>query len=114
MIGQVKVSIAHALVHAAFEQTEEFLNVSALARMVGVSPQRMHGYWTGRFPWPADVAIAVLAASGRLRLAARGFVYDGDVPLALAGLLGTTGAGAMASSSAEISKITLTGKGQRS
>lgn len=81
-------STAHALIRAAFRETETLLNLSALARTVGVSPQRLGGYWRGEHPWPADVALAVLAASGRLKRGATGLVYEGDIPEALDQIVG--------------------------
>lgn len=76
--------VAHAMIRAAFDGMEDLLNLAALARTVGVSPQRLGGYWRGEHPWPADVALLVLAASGRLRASDGGLSYEGDVPARLA------------------------------
>ncbi len=72
--------IAHALVGAAFKSVADVINISHLARAVGVSPQRLHGYWTGAFPWPADVALLVLAASGKVKLWREGLAVHLVIP----------------------------------
>lgn len=80
-----KLGAMHALIRAAFPDFG--INQSALARAVGVSPQRLNGYWRGERPWPADVALSVLAVSGRLRRVDHGLVIDGEVPSQLAEML---------------------------
>lgn len=54
------------IIKAAFVRPD-LVNRAALARAAGISPQRLAGYWHGERPWPADVALAILAAAGRVR-----------------------------------------------
>lgn len=81
-----KSGVADALIRAAFGAQREQVNLSSLARTLGISVPRLHGYWNGRTPWPADVAVAVLAASGRLRTDGEAFRFEGDVPPRVVGL----------------------------
>ena len=79
--------LADALIRAAYGPERAIVNVSALARSCGIGVHVMHSYWSGRTPWPADVALLVLAASGRLRTDGGALLLEGSAPPRVVGVL---------------------------